>query len=72
MMAGLGHHVDAIGVASIYAGLVDTLIIDASDAALGPDVEATGMRAVVAPTIMRDQAARRALGQAVMAQIGIS
>ena len=37
---------------SIYADFVGTLVIDEADAALADAVEATGMRCVVAPTVM--------------------
>jgi len=66
MMAGLGHAVDVAGVAKLYAGLVEALIIDEQDAGDAPAVEALGMRALVAPTIMRDEAAARALAVAVL------
>ncbi len=70
MMAGLGHTVDVAGVAHIYAGLADTLVIDEADAAYAAAVEAAGVRAIVAPTIMRDAAARHALGRAVVDEVG--
>jgi len=72
MMAGLGYPVDVTGVAEIYAGLIDTLIVDEADADRAAAVQATGMRAIVRPTIMRDDAARRALAAAVLEQLGIA
>ena len=72
MMAGRGYPVDVTGVAEIYAGLIDTLIVDDADAERAAAVEATGVRAIIRPTIMRDEAARRALAAAVLEQLGIS
>lgn len=72
MMAGLGYAVDVAGVAEFYRGLVDTLVIDEADARDAARVVATGVRAVVAPTIMRDDAARRTLAGAVLASAGVS
>jgi LPPG:FO 2-phospho-L-lactate transferase len=72
MMAGLGYAVDVAGVAEIYAGLIDTLIIDEADAGRAPAVEAAGVRALVCPTVMRDEAARHALARTVLGHIGVS
>jgi LPPG:FO 2-phospho-L-lactate transferase len=71
MMAGLGHAVSAAGVAGIYAGLASVLIIDEHDRSEVPAVDGTGIRAVVAPTMMRDDAARRALALAALQAAGI-
>jgi LPPG:FO 2-phospho-L-lactate transferase len=72
MMRGLGYEVDVLGVARIYAGLIDTLIIDRADAGRADDVRATGIEAIVADTVMRDEAARRALGAAALAAAGVA
>ena len=53
MMRELGEEASVVGVARRYRDLVATLIIDEADAALVPDVEAAGVRPVVAPTVMR-------------------
>ncbi len=67
MLRSLGHEPSAAGVARHYAGLIDALVIDEADAALAAEVEAAGMRAVVAPTVMRDPAARAELARAALA-----
>lgn len=72
MMRSMGFRVDAVGVAGVYAGLIDALVIDDADRGLVAEIEATGVRAVVTPTIMRDEAARRALGTAVLAAAGLT
>jgi hypothetical protein len=71
MLTGLGYTVDVEGVAAVYSGLVDALVIDESDAARAATVERHGVRPVVAATIMRDDASRRALADAVLAAAGI-
>lgn len=71
MMAGLGYHVDVVGVARAYAGVIDTLIVDTTDAARAGDVQREGARCVVAPTVMRDDASRQALARAALAAAGI-
>jgi LPPG:FO 2-phospho-L-lactate transferase len=53
-------------VATCYQGLVDTLVIDESDAGGADGVELQGVRPVVAPTLMRDDAARRSLAKVVL------
>lgn len=66
MLASLGHEVSAAGVARIYRGLVDVLVVDERDAALAPRIEALGMRVVAAPTVMSDAAAKESLARTVL------
>jgi LPPG:FO 2-phospho-L-lactate transferase len=54
-------------VATCYQGLVDVLVIDRADASGADDVESDGVRCVVTDTVMRDDASRRALAEAVLA-----
>jgi LPPG:FO 2-phospho-L-lactate transferase len=66
LMAAAGIEVSCAGVASIYADLCGTLLVDDSDADRVADVERHGVRAAVAPILMRDAddaeaLARRAL-----------
>ena len=70
MLASLGHEPSALGVARGYAGLIDTFVLDTVDAALGPAVEALGMRAVVTDTIMTDDASRARLAAEVLGAAG--
>ncbi len=67
MLASLGYEVSALGIARIYRGFADVLVIDERDVALAADVEGLGLRAVTAPTIMRDDAAKEALARVVIA-----
>ena len=69
LMTELGHESSVVGVARIYRELASTLIIDEADASLAHEVESTGMRCVVAPTIMANpqlaaELARRTLQEA--------
>jgi LPPG:FO 2-phospho-L-lactate transferase len=66
MLASLGHEATALGVARIYAGVVDRFAIDEQDAELRPAIEALGMAVEVLPTVMRDDADRAALAAALL------
>ena len=63
MLASLGHEVSPVGVARLYADFLDALVLDERDAALASRVESAGPRAIVAPTIMRDLAAKELLAR---------
>lgn len=67
LMAELGVGADVAAIARHYRGLIDCLIIDEADAAAAGRVEAEGVRAVIAPAIMRSQADRAALARATLA-----
>jgi len=66
MLGSLGHEVSALGVARLYAGLVQRFVLDEADADLQPAVEALGMRAEVLPTVMRSDADRARLAEAII------
>jgi LPPG:FO 2-phospho-L-lactate transferase len=61
MLASLGHEVSAAGVAALYAGLVDGIVIDEADAALAPRIEALGMVVRVTRSVMGGAEDRRRL-----------
>ena len=67
MLGSLGHEASALGVARLYAGLVDVFLIDTVDAALAPPIEALGMRVVVTDTVMPDDAGRARLARELLA-----
>ncbi|MGH9004666.1 MAG: 2-phospho-L-lactate transferase, partial [Acidimicrobiia bacterium] len=54
LMAAVGLEVSCAGVASAYADICGTLLVDTADAARSGDVEAHGVRAVVTPILMGD------------------
>ena len=66
MLAALGEEVSALGVARRYIGLVDAFVIDEADAALAPAIERLGLDAIVAPSVMTDDASRAALARVVL------
>jgi LPPG:FO 2-phospho-L-lactate transferase len=66
MLESLGHEVSAFGVAEIYAGLVDGMIIDRVDEELAPRIEALGMRVEIADTVMKDERDRRSLAETAL------
>ena len=66
MLAALGEEVSALGVARRYVGRVDVLVIDEADAALAPAVEQLGLDAIVAPSVMSDDASREARARVVL------
>jgi LPPG:FO 2-phospho-L-lactate transferase len=65
MMASLGMTPTCVGVAKQYAEFLDVLVIDEEDRALADNVQAVGVRAVVADTIMRGPEEKRALAEKV-------
>ena len=69
MMASLGMTPTAAGVAEAYRDFLDALVIDETDRNLAPAVEATGVRPIVAQTIMRGPAEKRALAEVVLAAV---
>ena len=66
MLQSLGHEVSALGVARIYRGLIDVMVIDEQDRDLAPAVESLGMRCVVTDTIMSSDAKKAALARVVV------
>jgi LPPG:FO 2-phospho-L-lactate transferase len=66
MLESLGHEPSAVGVARLYAGLVDRFVIDTADARLRSEIEALGMAVDVLPTVMRTDDDRRALAMALL------
>ena len=52
LLRELGHESSVVGVARLYADVVGTLVVDIADAPLAADVEACGVKCVVAPTVM--------------------
>jgi LPPG:FO 2-phospho-L-lactate transferase len=67
MLAELGHPSSVVGVAALYAPIAGTLVIDHADAALAPEVEAAGMRAVVTSTVMSMPGVAADLARATLA-----
>jgi LPPG:FO 2-phospho-L-lactate transferase len=53
LLPAWGVEVSARGVASLYGGLADAFVLDQVDRAQAAEVEALGLEAIVAPTLMR-------------------
>ncbi|HWF58007.1 MAG TPA: 2-phospho-L-lactate transferase [Candidatus Dormibacteraeota bacterium] len=71
MLGALGHEASPVGVASIYAGLIDAMVIDDADAARADDVRRLGVEPFVTDTIMRDGAAKHHLAVSALGAAGI-
>ena len=72
MLRALGHEVSATGVARLYAGLIDTFILDAVDAALLPEVRALGMDGLAFDTMMVGEAGRARVAASLLAALSAS
>jgi LPPG:FO 2-phospho-L-lactate transferase len=66
MMQELGLDPSALGVARLYAPLLDGFVIDRQDAALVPAIEALGSRVLMTETVMVDRPAQARLAKAVL------
>jgi LPPG:FO 2-phospho-L-lactate transferase len=66
MLASLGHEVSALGVAGLYAGMIDGIVIDKVDADQRSAIEHLGMRVYVTDTVMRDERDRQRLAGEVL------
>jgi LPPG:FO 2-phospho-L-lactate transferase len=67
MLDSLGHEVSSAGVARMYEGLVDGMIIDRADERERPDIEALGMRVLATDAVMHDAHDRARLAREVLA-----
>lgn len=70
MLTSLGHDSSALGVARLYADLIDVMLIDALDAPSVPAIEALGIRASTADTFMADDAGRARVARSVLEAAG--
>lgn len=66
MMRAIGVEPTVPSVAKLYAGLVESLLIDPQDASLSGQVERNGMRAVPASILMRGHEDERSLARSVL------
>jgi LPPG:FO 2-phospho-L-lactate transferase len=69
LMAPLGIDVSCVGVARAYREICASLVIDAVDKDLADEVSATGVRAVVADTMMRSPEIAAALAEQTLAAV---
>ena len=66
LMPAVGLEVTAAGAAAAYRGLLGAWVIDERDRALADRIDATGVRAVVTDTLMRDDQAAERLATVVL------
>jgi len=66
-MRAAGHEVSALGIAHIYADLIDALVIDQVDADLAAPITDLGLAVAVTDTIMRGTAEKANLAATVLA-----
>ena len=66
MLASLGHEVSAAGVAAMYEGLVDGMVVDRVDEGERAGIEALRMRSLVTDSVMRGVADRARLAREVV------
>jgi LPPG:FO 2-phospho-L-lactate transferase len=71
MLAELGHEPSVVGVARLYSPVASTLVIDPVDAHLADAIEATGMRAVIVPSVMITPEIAAGLARAALAAVGL-
>jgi LPPG:FO 2-phospho-L-lactate transferase len=69
MLETLGPAPGALGVARLLAPLAASFVLDEADRTLAPEVEALGLRAVVAPSLMRDLETSRRLAEAAISSV---
>ena len=69
MLSTLGHDVSALGIARIYQGLLDILVIDMEDAGLKSGIEQLGMDVIVTNTIMGGPEDRERLAREVLTAV---
>jgi LPPG:FO 2-phospho-L-lactate transferase len=67
MLAELGHHVSALGVAKLYSDFSGTFVIDSQDEQQAEAIAAVGMRVVILPSVMKTRAQKRKLAIALLA-----
>ena len=66
MMASLGHEVSATGVASLYEGLVDAMVVDHADEMERARIEELGVRVLVTDAVMHDEDDRERLAREIL------
>ncbi|MGF1471164.1 MAG: 2-phospho-L-lactate transferase [Rubrobacteraceae bacterium] len=66
MMYSLGHEVSATGVARLYEGVVDAMVVDRVDAGEEKNIAALGMETLVTDTVMRGAGDRERLAREIL------
>ena len=66
MLASLGHDVSSAGVAALYGGVIDGMVVDRADGDQREEIEGLGMRVLVTDAVMRDAPDRERLAREVL------
>ena len=66
MLASLGHEVSAAGVAALYEGLLDGMLVDGADEGQRGDIEGLGMDVYATDAVMREPEDRARLAREVL------
>ncbi len=66
MLSSLGHEVSSAGVAALYEGLLDGMVIDRADEGQRGDIEDLGMRVLSTDAVMHDPPDRARLAREVL------
>lgn len=72
MMDGLGFPRSVAGIAEIYKGLLNALVIDPTDARLSVEVEQRGIRPVVAEILLDQPARQKNLAQLIVKELNLT
>jgi LPPG:FO 2-phospho-L-lactate transferase len=70
MMSSLGHEVSAAGVARMYEGLLNGLVVDIADVGKIPEIEDLGVAVLATDAVMRDEPSRVRLAREVLGFAG--
>lgn len=66
MLTSLDHESSALGVARLYAEIVDAFVLDAIDADQAPAIDSLGLRTLVTDSIMEDETGRARVAAAIL------
>jgi LPPG:FO 2-phospho-L-lactate transferase len=66
MLSSTGYESSAAGVAGIYSGLIDALVMDHVDAAEKPEIQSFGVYPYLTDAVMRDAPDRTRLAREVL------
>lgn len=73
MLRSLGHDVSSAGVAAMYEGIIDGMVVDRADEGQRAEIEALGMEVLATEAVMRDGPDRERLAREVLNfAVGIS
>ncbi len=66
MLSSLGHEVSSAGVAALYEGLLDGMVVDRAEEGQRGEIEGLGMRVLSTDAVMHDPADRERLAREVL------